>query len=383
MRKLLLLAAASLVSLSFATVSGCNRGAEGAGMQMPPHVVTTAPVAIEDVPSYLDEIGRTFATESVNIVPQVSGQIIHRSFEDGAEIKKGQNLFSIETRPFKASLDQAAAALQQAQAQYTNSKTNFDRVASELPSKAVSQQDYDNAKNSMDVAAANVKAAEAQIETAKWYLDNCVINSPIEGRAGQRLVDVGNVITANNTNLLSIQKIEPIYVDFTVAENELERVRQNLAKGSLKVEVHIPDTTTAKIEGEVTFLDNSVQDGTGTIKLRATVANKDRLLWPGQFVNVRLVLTMLKSAKLVPSEALQIGQQGPYVFIVGKDNIVAERNVTPGQRQGDMLVIENGLNGDETVVRSGQMMLNPGSPVMVMNPAAQTPAAGAAPGAGT
>jgi membrane fusion protein, multidrug efflux system len=378
MRNYLLPAAAVAVCLVLAAISGCDRaGAQGGAFTMPPPVVTTAPVVTEDVPSYLDEIGRTTAAEAVNIFPQVSGQIVHRSFQDGAEITAGQNLFSIETRPFQAILDQALAALQQAQAQLDNAKSNFDRVASELPSKAVSQQDYDNAKNAVEVGQANVKAAQAQIETAKWNLDNCSINSPIDGRAGQRLVDVGNVVTANTTNLLSIQKISPIYIDFTVPENELDRVRENLNKGPLKVIVHTPDNPDEDIDGEVTFLDNSVQDGTGTIKLRATVPNNDRVLWPGQFVSVRLILMILKNARLIPSEALQIGQQGPFVYIVGKDNIVAQQNVVPGQRQGDMLVIEKGLTGDETIVRSGQMMLNPGVAVMVQNPAAQAPATGA------
>ncbi len=267
---------------------------------------------------------------------------------------------------------------EQAQAQLENAKTNFDRVASELPSKAVSQQDYDNAKNTVDVGQANVKAAQAQIETAKWNLDNCSIVSPTDGRAGQRLVDVGNVVMANNTNLLSVQKIVPIYVDFTVPEDQLDSVRENLAKGPLKVIVSTPDLPDRQIEGSVNFLDNSVQDGTGTIRLRATVANSNRQLWPGQFVNVRLILTTLNHAMLIPNEAVQIGQQGPFVFIVGSDNKADQRDVTPGQRQGDMVVITKGLKGDESIVRTGQFMLNPGMQVIIVNAAAPS-----APGAGT
>jgi membrane fusion protein, multidrug efflux system len=378
MRNYLLSAAAAAVCLALSAISGCDRaGAQGGAFAMPPPVVTTAPVVSEDVPSYLDEIGKTTAFEMVNIVPQVTGQIVHRSFQDGAELKAGQNLFSIETRPFQAVLDQARAALEQSQAQLENAQSNFGRVSSELPSKAVSQQDYDNAKNAVDVANANVKAAQAQIEASRWNLDNCTINSPIDGRAGARLVDVGNVVNANTTSLLSIQKLTPIYIDFTVPENELDRVRLNLDKGPLKIVAHTPDNPGKDIDGEVAFLDNSVQDGTGTVKLRATVPNQDRVLWPGQFVNIRLILVMIKSAKLIPSEALQIGQQGPFVYIVGKDNIVAQQNVTPGQRQRDMLVIEKGLTGDETIVRSGQMMLNPGVAVTVQNPAAQASATGA------
>ncbi|MGD0388787.1 MAG: efflux RND transporter periplasmic adaptor subunit [Tepidisphaeraceae bacterium] len=354
-------------AIGLAVGSGCNR-ASGGGFTMPPPVVTTAPVAIQDVPAYLDEIGKTTATEIVNIVPQVSGKIVGKDFEEGADLHAGQTLFAIDPRPYQAALDQAQAMLEQNQAQLANAKTNFTRVASELPSRAVSQQDYDNAKSAVDVADANVKAAQAAIETASLNLEYCTLKSPIDGRAGQRLVDVGNIVTADTTSLLSVQKISPIYVDFTVPENELDGVRRNLAQGPLKVLVTTPGNPAGNIDGLVTFLDNSVQDGTGTIKLRAIVPNQGRELWPGQFVNVRLILTTIRDAKLVPSEAIQIGQQGPFVFIVADNSTVEQRSVTPGQRQGDMIVVEKGLAGDETVVRSGQMMLNPGVPVIVQKP---------------
>jgi membrane fusion protein, multidrug efflux system len=379
-RNTLTLVCAAALSLALAAMNGCNRGAGAAGFEMPPPVVTTAPVSIEDVPVYLDEIGKSTPFESVNITPQVSGQIIARKFQDGSDITKGQILFLIAKTPFQATLDQTIATLQQDQAQLSNAQTNFQRVASELPSRAVSQQDYDNAKSAVDVAVANVKAAQAQIEAAKWNLDNCTIASPIDGRAGQRLVDVGNVVNANSTNLLNIQRLMPIYVDFTVPENELDRVRANLANGPLKVLVSTPDNPTKPVDGEVTFLDNSVQDGTGTIKLRATVPNTEHALWPGQFVNVRLILNIEKDAKLIPNEAMQIGQQGPFVFIVASDGTAEQRNITPGQRQGDLLVVEKGLQGDEAIVRSGQMMLNAGAHVIVQPSTPQLTAG--APGAG-
>ena len=201
---ILLIAAAAI---GLAVASGCNRASAGGGFTMPPPVVTTAPVVSQDVPAYLDEIGRTTATEIVNIVPQVSGKIMGKYFEDGADLHAGEKLFAIDPRPYQAVLDQAEAMLEQSQAQLANAKTNFIRVASELPSKAVSQQDYDNAKSAQDVADANVKAAQAAIETASLNLEYCTINSPIDGRAGQRLVDVGNVVNANSTSLLSIQKL--------------------------------------------------------------------------------------------------------------------------------------------------------------------------------
>jgi multidrug efflux system membrane fusion protein len=358
------------------SLTGCNRATAQGGFTMPPPVVTTAPVATADVPVYLDEIGKTTATESVNIIPQDSGQIVKRFFEDGTDIKAGEQLFLIEPRPFQAVIDQADAALQQNQALLANAKTNFDRVASELPSKAVSQQDYDNAKNTVEVAKANVKAAQAGIESAKWNLDNTSITSPIDGRAGQRLVDVGNVVNANSTMLLSIQKIAPIYVDFTVAENDLDRVRENLAKGPLKVLVETPDVSGREVEGEVTFLDNTVQDGTGTIKLRASVPNKNRELWPGQFVHVRLILNTLKDANLIPAEAVQVGQAGSYVYVIHDDKTAEQRIITPGQRQGDQIVVLNGLKAGEVVVKTGQLMVIPHMPVMII-PSAPPTAQGA------
>jgi membrane fusion protein, multidrug efflux system len=333
---------------------------------MPPPVVTTAPVVTQDVPAYLDEIGKTTATEVVNIVPQVSGKIIGKSFEDGADLHAGEKLFAIDPRPYQAALDQAQAMLEQNQAQLANAKTNFTRVASELPSKAVSQQDYDNAKSAEDVADANVKAAQAAIETASLNLEYCTIKSPIDGRAGQRLVDVGNVVNANSTSLLSIQKLAPIYVEFTVAENELDSVRENLAKGPLKVLVEPPDNQGRDIEGDVTFLDNSVQDGTGTIRLRATVPNNNRQLWPGQFVHVRLILYTMKDAKLIPANAVQLGQAGSYVFVIHSDNTAEQRNITAGQRQGEKVVVLDGLKEGETIVQSGQLMVIAGRPVIVL-----------------
>jgi len=365
---ILLIAAAAM---GLAAESGCNRASAGGGFTMPPPAVTTSPVVTQDVPEYLDEIGRTTATEVVNVVPQVSGKIMGRDFQDGTDLHRGQELFAIDPRPYQAALDQAQALLEQNQAQLANAKTNFTRVASELPSKAVSQQDYDNAKSAVDVADANVKAAQAAIETASLNLEYCTLKSPIDGRAGQRLVDVGNIVNANTTSLLSIQKLVPIYVDFTVAENELGPVRENLAKGPLKVLVESPDDPARNIEGEVTFLDNSVQDGTGTIRLRATVPNTNRQLWPGQFVHVRLVLYTMHDALLIPANSVQVGQAGSYVFVIHADNTAEQRNISTGQRQGDKIVVLDGLKEGETIVHTGQLMVIAGGPVTVLASAPQ------------
>jgi multidrug efflux system membrane fusion protein len=387
------------VCIAMVLASGCGKSAPAGPQGFPPAVVTTAPVALRDVPDYLDEIGKTTAEEVVTITPQVSGKITDRLFTDGADLQEKQILFKIDSRPYDATLAAADAALQQSQAQLAYAQTEFNRMQSLLATKAVAQQDYDDKKNAVDVAAANVKASEAQLESARLNVEYCTITSPIAGRAGARLVDAGNIVTANTTSLLVIEKIAPIYVDFTVNEDDLPRVRQNMANGALKVQVTSPDDPAMVEDGELTFLDNAVQDGSGTIKLRATVKNDDHRLWPGQFVRVRLILKVIKDAILIPNEAVQIGQQGTFVFVAGPPppalpaanmpapsgapggpgmpvpNATAmQKPVKVGQRQGNDVVIEEGLVPTDVVVKSGQLMLFPTSPMIVVNP----PPAGAA-----
>jgi multidrug efflux system membrane fusion protein len=361
-------------------VGGCGK-APDAGMSMPPAPVIVSTVSTADVPVYLDEIGKTAATAVVTVLPQVNGKLIRQDFVDGSDLTAGEKLFEIDPRPFQAELDAAQAAVEQTQATVVSAKLDFDRVASLLATKAVAQQDYDDKQSSYAVAVANEKAAEAALETAKLNLEYCTITSPIDGRAGQRLVDAGSVVNENSTQLLVIQTIKPIYADFTIPETELDRVRQNMADGTLTVEVRSPTDPDHPGNGKLIFLDNAVQDGTGTIKLRALLANTDSRFWPGQFVQVRLILKMLHNALLVPNEAVQIGQQGPYVFIVKDDGTAAQVGVTPGQRQGDDVVIENGLAAGESVVKTGQLAIIPGLPVKVMNPATQPSGGGANGGA--
>ena len=363
-----------------AALGGCNRGQQQ-GMQMPPAAVITVPVSTADVPVYLDEIGKTTATAVVSVQPEVSGKILERYFKDGADVTAGQKLFTIDPTPFAASLHTAEAAVELAQAQLADAQTNFDRVSGLLASKAVAQQDYDDKKNAVAVGVATLKAAQAQVETAQWNLGNCTITSPISGRTGAALVDPGNVVSANTTALVNVQTIAPIYVDFTVPETELDRVRQNMAHGTLKVQVTSPVDLEHSVDGDLQFFDNAVQDGTGTIKLRAIVKNEAMQLWPGQFVQVRLILQTIHDAVLVPSEAVQVGQQGTYVFVVNSDDktpptvIAEQRLVTEGQRQGNQVVISDGLKPGDVIIRTGQLMVIPGMPVMVVNPPTTQPAA--------
>src|SRR5579864_4147146 len=254
----------------------------------PPSPVTVATAVAEDVPLYLDEVGHTVAREVVSVQPQVSGKITEIHFEDGADLKKGDLLFTIDPRPFEAQVDQAQANLVQSKAALDFARIQFARVQDLIESRAIARQDYDTRKNAVDVGEAQVKQNEAAVESARLNLEYTSIRSPIDGRAGHRLVDNGNVVTANTTTLLTIERMDPIYADFTVTETDFPEVQRNADKRSLKVEVRLPDEPDKPSIGQLTFLDNSVQSSSGTVMLRATVPNSGHNLWPGQFVNVRL-----------------------------------------------------------------------------------------------
>ena len=348
--------------------AGCNRGPvqAAAGARPEGTLVTVATTTATDVPVYLDEIGRNGAFESVTVTPQVGGRITERHFEDGANLTKGQLLFVIDPRPYQAQLDSAQANLAQAKASLELAKIQFARDAELVGTKAISKQDYDTKKSTVDVDEAQVEAAEAALETARLNLEYCFIHSPIEGRAGARLVDVGNVVQANTTSLLLTQRLDPIYADFTITERDLPEVQKEMKRGTLKADVRLPsEPESAARIGKLTFLDNTVQNGTGTVNLRATIANPDHHFWPGQFVNVRLVLETKKGAVLVPNEATQISQKGFYVYVVKSDGTADIRLVKLGQRQGNDIVITDGLTAGENVVMTGQLTIIPGSKVRV------------------
>jgi len=356
-------------------LSGCakkNTQAAGPPPQFAP-LVTVARATAHDVPVYLEEIGRSGAFESVTVTPQISGRIIQRDFEDGAELKKDQLLFTIDPRPYKAQLDSAQAQLAESKAALDLANTQLKMYASIANTRAVSQMDMETRKNTVAVDEAQVQAAEAAVENAKLNMEYCYIRSPIDGRAGARLVDVGNVVQTNTTGLLLIQHMDPIYADFTVTEGDLPEVQRELARGSLKTLVRIPSDDPSRARaGKLTFLDNAVQNATGTVNLRATIPNADHHFWPGQFVNVTLVLATSKGAVLVPSQATQISQQGPYVYVVKPNDTVELRLITQGQRQGDDVVVTKGVADGERVVVTGQLTLMPGAKVHVQDASAPT-----------
>jgi multidrug efflux system membrane fusion protein len=383
----------TLLAVAVMVMSGCGKK-EQAAFTPPPAPVTVAAAISRDVPVYLDQIGKCVAREVVAIQPQVSGRITQIHFKDGADIKKGDMLFTIDPRPFEVSLQQAKSNLEKniamkkqaeatlardiAQAKYGEAQAqryaqlNKQGVVSiEQSEQMQTNADALNATVNADRAAVRnaeeaIKVDEAAIESAKLQLSYCYIRSPIDGRAGQRLVDIGNVVSPGNTNpLLVIQRMEPIYADFTISQNDLSAVQRQMARGTLKAEVHLPDSPDNPAVGQLTFLDNAVQEATGSVNLRATIANKDRRFWPGRFVNVRLVLDTLKGAVLVPATAAQMSASGRYVYVVKNDSTVEMRPVTIGQRQDDLVVIEKGVAAGERVVVNGHMGVTPGGPVRI------------------
>lgn len=372
-------AAAAILAAS----SGCSKkSTQAAGAPQFAPLVTVARATAQDVPIYLEEIGRSGAFESVTVTPQISGRITERHFEDGAELKKGQLLFTIDPRPYQAQLDSAQAQLAQSKAALDLAKTQLKMYDSIANTRAVSQLDLETRKNTVAVDEAQVQANEAALETAKLNLEYCYIHSPIDGRAGMRLVDVGNVVQTNTTGLLLIQRLDPIYADFTITEADLPEVQRQLSRGTLRALVRVPsDPPNRGREGKLTFVDNTVQNATGTVNLRATTANADHHFWPGQFVNVTLVLATAKGAVLIPNQATQISQQGSYVFVVKQDSTAELRMITLGQRQGDDVVVTKGVAAGEQVVVTGQLTVAPGAKVRVQEAGpANGPAGGASSG---
>lgn len=326
-------------------------GKNNAPKEPPPRTVEAAKVIEKDVPLYLDEVGTLAAYETVQVQAQVSGQITERHFQDGADVKKGDLLFTIDPRPYQA-------ALESAQADLVLNQANLKRQQ-ELRAKNVT------ASQDLDTAQANAQKADAAVNAAQVNLDHCYIKSPINGRAGLRNVDIGNVVGPGSSPLLTIQGLDPIYTDFSVAEPDVPLVRKYLGGPNVKVETDAENDNIEPRTGSLYFIETAVQPGSGTVKARASTPNPDHALWPGQFVHARLILDVLKDAKLVPSNAVQVGQNGPFVFVVKPDSTLDLRQVKQGQPQGDLTVVSEGVNAGEEVVTAGQLQLAPGMKVEV------------------
>ena len=344
--------------------------------------VSVATVERRDMPYYLTGLGSVSAFYTDSVKTRVDGELVEVNFKEGQSVNKGELLVVIDPRPYQVQLEQAQATLFKDQASLRDAKLNYERYKGLLEnSGAMSQQQVDTQRATVDQLEGMVRMDQAAVDNAKLNLTYCHITSPISGRVGLRLVDPGNIVHANDTNpLLVITQLQPIAVLFTLPEDQLPPVAQHMAKGTLEVEAYSRDDQTKLATGKLLTIDNQIDQSTGTGRLKAVFDNKDNLLWPNQFVNIRLLLEVRKNSTVIPAAAIQRGPQGTYVFAVKPDHTVDIRPVTIAFTQDNLSTISNGLTPEEVVVTDGQDKLQQGSQIEVRAPAvpanrAQAPAA--------
>jgi multidrug efflux system membrane fusion protein len=347
--------------------SACSNGKAKDPIAPPPVIVGL--VTRKTVPVELRVIGNVQAYSTVTVKSLVGGELAQVHFTEGQDVKKGDILFAIDSRPFEAALKQAEANLQRDLAQAKHAHEDAQRYEFLIQKGVVPQQQYDKFRADADALEATVLADKAAVENARIQLDYCSIRSPIDGRTGSLNVKRGNIIASvgqsNTIDLVTINQIIPIYVIFSVPEQHLPGIKKYMSGGPLKVEAFPPTDTSGGEQGVLTFIDNSVDKTTGTILLKGTFVNRERRLWPGQFVNVVLTLTTEPNTTVVPSQAILTGQEGQYVFVVKPDLTVESRPVVAGRTVNGETVVQKGLQADERVVTDGQLRLYPGARVEI------------------
>ncbi|MEX2450246.1 MAG: efflux RND transporter periplasmic adaptor subunit [Rhodospirillales bacterium] len=350
--------------LWFSTAGGPSKDASKRTDRRAPVVV--AKVENRSVPVKLLTIGTVQSKSTVAIKSRVDGQLLEAAFKEGQFVKQGDLLFKIDPRPFQAQLKQAEAALARDRAQLERAKSDLKRYEQLSRQGYSTQQKYEEAKASSAALEASIRADRAAIDMAHLQLGFTEIRSPINGRTGSLLVNAGNLVKANDTAaLVVVNEIRPIYVSFSVPEQHLAGIKARLAESELKVEAAAPETRLEPSFGVVSFLDNAVDTSTGTIQLKGTFANDDERLTPGQFVNVSLILETLENVATVPSQAIQNGPAGTFVFVVKPDKRVEVRPVTVALKTDEMAAVKTGLRPGETVVTVGQLRLFDGKRVAV------------------
>ncbi len=378
-------------------LAGCDKGADPATAKAsPPAVpVTVTEAAQRDVPVQIRAIGNVQALATVGVQSMISGEVVKVHFAEGHEVPAGSLLFTIDPRQLQSALLQAQATLAQHQAAVTSAEANLARDMAQLENARVDEQRYrklmeggfvarelydqfrtkeltlaatiDADRAAVDTAKALVRADEAAVDNVRVQLSYTEIRAPIGGRTGSVLLNLGNVVKANDVGnpMVVINRVHPIYVAFSVPEAQLDAIKRYRAAGDLPVEAQVTGQPSGVVRGRLTFMNNTVDPSTGTIQLKATFENTENALWPGQFVNVALTLTRQVGAVLVPSQAVQTGQKGQYVFVVKADQTVEARPVVSGAPDGRDVVITSGLTAGERVVVDGQLRLMPGARVEV------------------
>ena len=335
--------------------------AQTAGQAIP---VTAGTVAVEDVPVFLHGIGTVQAYNSVAIKSRVDGQIVKADFKEGQNVKEGDLLFQIDPRSYQAALGQAQATKQKDEANLAGAQADLERYEKLLTPGWQTRQSYDQQKAQVAQLQASIKGDEAQIDAAKINLGYTEIRSPIDGRLGARLVDKGNIVHANdNTALVMITELKPIFVSFTLPQETLDDIHENNKQAPLVVRAYSGDGKKQLAEGKLTLIDNMIDQTTGTIHLKARFDNEDERLWPGQFVSLRVVLSTRRGVATVPQQTVQQGPNGHYAYVIKPDNTVERRNVEVASIQDGIAVVTKGLTAGERVVVDGQFRLTEGAKV--------------------
>ncbi len=351
---------------SFLWLASCEKTAPP---PPPPHAVSATKPLVCDVPFYVDYIGHVVAKTSVTVMSQVSGTIVAQYFVEGQTVKKGDLLLVIDPRPYEATLAKAQAILEETYATLQYNRETTVRYAPLVQQDFISQLNYDQYITNVLTSEATLAQNKADIETAKINLGYCYITAPMDCVTGKLQVKTGNYVDATaNTELTLLNQIQPILVDFYVPETDLLTIREKQCSGELKLIVYPDAAHKHAYEGELTLIDNQVNTNTGAILLEGTFPNDDRMLWPGHFVDVRLILAEKKGALLLPNEAVMVGQKGHYVYVVKADSTIAAKTVKIGQRYDDKYIsIESGITAKDVIITEGQLNLYPGMKVEIKN----------------
>jgi multidrug efflux system membrane fusion protein len=335
---------------------------------LPPTVypVTTVMPITRDAPLYFEYVGHVEAFKVVDVKSQVEGVLVKRHFEEGQEVKKGDLLITIDPRPYEAALQRAEATVALNRANLKLAEETARRYARLVTQDYVAKLDYDQYLTNVAVTKAQVEQSIADLEEAKINLGYCYIRAPMDSITSNVIVYEGNLIpNAGDEPLVTLTQIVPIYVNFFIPEKDLPLIQSYQKKGCLQTEAFLNHDYSHSFEGTLTSINNRVDESTGTILLQATFPNDNKCLWPGEYIDVRLIYDVAKNALLLPSQAIQVGQSGPYVYIVKEDQTVEMRNIITGQREDDYTIVKKGLKEGETVVLEGQLNLSPGAKVSI------------------
>ncbi len=362
--------------IALLVVCACS-GKKNQPAPRPPSAVLVASATQQDVPVLLKAIGNVEASESVIIKPLINGEVVRVGFREGQDVRRGDVLFVLDQRSRNAALKKAEAALARNQVIMANAKANYERYRQLVKEGIVTPEQAESYRTTAESAEANVAADRAELESARVQLSHCTIKAPTSGRLGVLAVHRGNIVKENETALVTINRIVPAKVLFSIPEKDMPAIKQRMQSGRLKVEAEVSGAGGFKESGLVDFIDNTVDAATGTIKLKGLFENRLKRLWPGQLVSISITLDTIRDATVVPTQAIQTGQQGLYVLVVGQDLTAAVRPVKTSTAYQGFTVIESGLKAGEQVVTEGQVRVKPGAKVEI-KPGAGTQDTGSA-----